>query len=551
MIRRRGDRTCVITYNGELYNTEDIRRELDARGYTFQGHSDTEVLLLAYMEWGEVCLERLNGIYAFGVWNDGDQSLFLARDRLGVKPLFYADRGRSFLFGSEPKAILAHPDIKPEVDAEGLADLLIIGPARTPGHGIFRGVAELKPGHYLRYDRNGLRIHRYWGLESHPHADDLETTAQKVRWLLDDTVGRQLVSDVPICTLLSGGLDSSAITAFAVKALEGSSLSPVRTFCIDFKHNDLYFRPNRFQPDADGPWSQRMSAFLGTDHHLVIVDTPELVEHLVTDVKARDLPGMTDVDTSLYLFCREIKKKATVAISGEAADEVFGGYPWFHDREAMEADTFPWALMTPQRVRLLSQEVVAHIRPEEYVAERYSEALAEVPRLSGERPREARIREISYMSLTRFLPTLLDRKDRMSMAVGLEVRVPFCDHRLVEYVWNIPWKMKCTGGMSKGILRRALSGLLPEEVLYRRKSPYPKTHNPAYLDAVRRWLLAILADPSSPLHQLVDARAVKELAAREVDSVRPWFGQLMAGPQLFAYLVQIDWWLREYRVAIC
>ncbi|HHV62417.1 MAG TPA: asparagine synthase (glutamine-hydrolyzing) [Firmicutes bacterium] len=552
MIRQDGNNIYIITYNGELYNAPELRQELKARGHAFRSHSDTEVLLVAFMEWGTGCLERLNGIFAFAIWDEASQKLFLARDRLGVKPLFYARRGSAFLFGSELKSLLAHPLVQPEVDAGGLAEVLIMGPARTPGHGVFRDVAEVKPGHYIMYDRNGVHDYRYWALESKPHEDDLDTTAAKVRELLRDAVERQLVADVPVCTLLSGGLDSSAVTAFAAGAFQRAGLGPPHTYSVDYAGNDLHFQPSEFQPNSDSPWVRRVSSFLGTRHRIVMIDTPELVEALAAAVRARDLPGMADVDASLYLFSREVKKEATVALSGECADEIFGGYPWFHNQEALAAATFPWARMAGQRARLLSPDVVAWIKPGEYVAERYSEAVAEVPRLPGEDPREARMREMVYLNITRFMPTLLDRKDRMSMAAGLEVRVPYCDHRLVEYAWNIPWAMKSCDNQGKGILRRALSDVLPHDVLVRRKSPYPKTHNPAYLAAVRDRLLDILDDPSSPLLQLINVGAVRAMARSSVPaSGPPWFGQLMGGAQLLAYLVQVDIWLREYRVLIC
>ncbi len=552
MVRRRGDETFVIVYNGELYNTPELRQTLEARGHLFRSHSDTEVLLASFMEWGPSCVEHLNGIFAFGVWKESDQALFLARDRMGVKPLFYTQWGTAFLFGSELKALLAHPAVKPVVDAEGLAEIFALGPSRTPGHGVFRGVSEVRPGYSLVFDRNGAHAHRYWALESRPHEDDLETTVAKVRELVVDSVERQLVSDVPVCTLLSGGLDSSTITAFAANAYKRNGKGPLTTFSVDYAENDRYFRSSAFQPDADAPWVNRVSEFFGTSHHHVTIDTPQLVDALADAVRARDLPGMADVDASLLLFCREIKKKATVALSGECADEVFGGYPWFHSEEALTAGTFPWARATRGRERLLTWDLHNHIRPEEYMAWRYGETLAEVPRLPGEDPLESRRREMSYLNITWFMTTLLDRKDRMSMATGLEVRVPFCDHRLVEYVWNIPWAMKACDGQAKGILRRAMAGVLPGDVLARRKSPYPKTHNPTYLATVRDHLKQVLDDPASPLLPLIDITAVRNLVQSDAAAFdrKPWFGQLMTGAQLFAYLVQVDIWLREYRVSI-
>ncbi|MGQ9533212.1 MAG: asparagine synthase (glutamine-hydrolyzing) [Desulfotomaculales bacterium] len=549
MVRRRGDRTFVITYNGELYNTAELRRDLEAHGYRFRGYSDTEALLLAFMAWGPDCLERLNGIFAFAVWDEAGETLFLARDRLGVKPLFYAPLRSGLLFGSEPKALLASGVVRPRVDAEGLAEVLVMGPGRTPGHAVFRDIAELKPGHRLLYDRRGVRMQRYWGLRARPHPDDPETTVAGVRELLRDAVERQLVSDVPVCTLLSGGLDSSAVTALAAAAYRRNGAGPVSTFSVDYAGNDRHFRPDEFQPHADGPWVRRVSGLLGTRHREVVLETAALVEALPAVVAARDLPGMADVDASLYLFCREVKREATVALSGEAADEVFGGYPWFRRPEDLRAATFPWMRLPDQRMALLAPDLVRCLRPLEYATERYREALAEVPRLAGEDPLDARLREIAYLGLTRFLPVLLERKDRMSMAWGLEVRVPYCDHRLVEYVWNVPWSWKNAGGREKGLLRRALEGILPPDVLARRKNPYPKTHHPAYAAAVRGRCLALLEDPSSPLRPLLDVRAVRALAEGAGGGV-PWFGQLMAGPQLLAYLIQVDCWLRTYRVEI-
>lgn len=551
MIRRSGDNTYIIVYNGELYNALELKKELEDRGRRFTTNCDTEVLLVSYMEWGPSCVERFNGIFAFAIWDLTEQSLFLGRDRLGVKPLFYSKLGSKFLFGSEPKSILAHPSFKAEVGAEGLAEIFVVGPARTPGQGIYKHLTELKPGQSMTVTADGERITTYWQLEARPHEDDVDVTAARVRDLLTDTVERQLVSDVPVGTLLSGGLDSSALTTLAVRYYERTGQGKVHTYSVDYTDNDKHFKAHAFQPNADAPWIERMTSFLGTLHHSIQFDTPELVHALHDATIARDFPGMADVDASLLLFCREIKKGATVAISGEAADEVFGGYPWFHREDALSADTFPWSLATPMRAGLLNPEIAEWIRPAEYIGDRYADAIAEVPYIGNETEEERKMRRMSYLNITRFMPTLLDRKDRMSMAAGLEVRVPFCDHRLVQYVWNIPWEIKTSGDREKGILRKALRGILPDDVLTRKKSPYPKTHNPNYLAAVKGLVLDILNDPASPLLPLIDEAKVRELA--ESDSAKsniPWFGQLMSGPQLFAYLYQVNTWLKEYNITI-
>lgn len=565
MIRQRGEHTFTLIYNGELYNTPELRQELMSRGHLFEGHSDTEAVLLSYLEWGPSCVERLNGIFAFGIWDGEEQQLFVARDRLGVKPLFYSEMLNAFVFASELKALLEHPAISPNIGTEGLSEVFLLGPARTPGVGVYDGISELRPGHFLIYSANGLYVRRYWALPNHIHEDDLKTTATKIRDLFFDTVQRQLVSDVPIGTLLSGGLDSSAITAIAAEyqTLNGKGALP--TFSVDYAENEKYFQANNFQPSADGPWIERVSHTFGTKHTNCAFKIPELVDALKASTLARDLPGMADVDASLLLFSREIKKKVTVGLSGECADEVFGGYPWFHRQDSLDATTFPWALQMQNRLQVLSPELLDRLKPHDYLKRRYEEALAEIPNLPGSssiirqthRPdhdpqRDARIKEITYLTLTRFMPTLLDRKDRMTMAAGLEVRVPFCDHRLVEYAWNIPWEMKALEGREKGLLRHALTGLLPADVLWRRKSPYPKTHHPSYLLAVRTWLMEIIEDKTSPILPFVNQTAIQDLIklSDTLPSGRPWFGQLMDIPQLFAYLIQVNFWLQENRIQI-
>ncbi|OXT07787.1 asparagine synthase (glutamine-hydrolyzing) [Thermoanaerobacterium thermosaccharolyticum] len=550
MIKEYGDKKYVIIYNGELYNTEEIRHELALLGYTFKGHSDTEVLLTSYIEWGTECVYKLNGIYAFAVWDEHENRLFLSRDRLGVKPLFYTYKNGLLIFGSEIKAILAHPYVQAEVDEEGLAEIFVMGPTRTPGVGVFRNIYELKPGHFLTFSKSGVKIEKYWSLISREHEDDIDTTMEKIRYLLDDASKRQLVSDVPLCSLLSGGLDSTAVSVFANEKLKrlGSKLI---TYSVDYIGNDKYFKPNQFQPNSDSDLVEIVSKEINTNHNYVYVDNEELADALIPALYARDLPGMADVDSSLYLFLREVKKGVKVALSGEGADEVFGGYPWFRNKTAIEANTFPWIRMVKERMKLLSPQVVKLIRPIEYLNDRYNEALGEVPKLYGEDKESARMREIFYLNQTRFLAMLLDRMDRMSMASGLEVRVPFLDHRLVEYVWNIPWEMKNLHNREKGLLRESLKGYIPDMVVERKKSPYPKTHNPVFKEKVKSWLQRIIDDPSSPILQLINKKEVQNLIDTDARDYDPaWFSQLMGGPQLFAYLIQINEWLLKYNIKI-
>ncbi|WP_336973796.1 asparagine synthase (glutamine-hydrolyzing) [Bacillus thuringiensis] len=517
----------AICYNGELYNTEDIRKELLRRGYTFKGHSDTEVLLASYIEWKEECVDHLNGIYAFAVWDEQKEQVFIARDRLGVKPLFYKyDSGR-LLFGSELKAILAHPDVKAEVTLEGLSEIFGLGPSRTPGHGIYAGIKELRPGHAMTFSKNGLCIWRYWNVESKKHEDSFEETVEKTRFLLQDAITRQLVSDVPLCTFLSGGVDSSAITAIAAKEYERSGKGQLHTYSIDYEDNDKYFKANAFQPNSDAPFINLMTETFQTTHHRCVISNEKLAEYLTEAVLVRDLPGMADIDSSLLWFCREIKQDFVVGLSGECADEIFGGYPWFYREDDLQSSAFPWMRSTEAREQLLKKEWRNKLNLQQYVQRRYEESIQEVPILEGESPLEAKRRQLFYLNMVWFMTTLLDRKDRMSMGASLEVRVPFADHRLVEYAWNIPWEMKMYKNREKGLLRKALEDVLPHDILYRKKSPYPKTHNPHYTKAVTVWLQNLLTDKGSILHELFDKEQLNGLIQSGGSAFQtPWFGQL-------------------------
>jgi asparagine synthase (glutamine-hydrolysing) len=544
MVEQQGDRLYAMTYNGEIYNYLELKKELQERGHVFKTNSDTEVLLHTYLEWGEDCVQHLNGIFAFAIWDDANQKLFLGRDHLGVKPLFYTEQGSMILFGSEIKSILAHPEIKPELDADGLAEIFGNGPMRTPGVGVFKGIKEVRAGHSITFTREGKRVTRYWNLKSNPHTDDVDTTAAKIREILEDTVRRQLISDMPLVAMLSGGLDSSGLTAIAGAELakEGRTL---HTYSLDFVGSDRDFQTDLLHRDLDAPWVKRVSDHVKTEHHTIVLDSEELIENLLVPLRARDLPGIGEMETSLYLLFREMKKDATVALSGESADEVFSGYPWFHQEEFLNAGTFPWRVSSTGYVsNLLSEETLNHARPDEYVQARYEEAIAEVPVLEGEDDLQARQREMSYLFITRFLPFMLDRKDRTSMYTGFEVRVPFCDYRLVEYLWNVPYRVKTVDDIEKGILRRALKGYLPDDVLYRRKSAYPTAQNPVYYKAVTRWINDILADHNSPINSLVDKRKVQALIDGKAGIDQ---GRVV---KALEYLIQVNEWIKEYGIAI-
>ena len=539
----------TLVYNGELYNTDELRRELILQGFDFNSYSDTEVLLTSYMCWGVKCINKFNGIFAFGIYDETKEELFLARDPMGVKPLFYTVKGLSVIFGSEIKTLLAHPMVKAEVDRDGLTELFALGPAISPGNAIYKGINEIPPANCMLVTKNNIRRWEYWKVEPKELNETTEESVEHVRALLVDAIKRQLVGDVPVCTFLSGGLDSSAISAVA--ANEFSKRGKVlTTYSIDYEDNDKYFEASLFQPTSDQYWAEKMAMFIGSNHRTVVLNHVDLAEYLKEATLARDLPGMADVDSSLLLFCKEIRRDFVVGLSGECADELFAGYPWYTNEEMINSNTFPWSRSISDR-RIILNENLKSLKIEEFTEEQYLKTLREVPHLDGEDKKTHRMRELFYLNLKWFMVNLLNRKDRASMYNSLEVRVPFADYRIVDYAFNLPVDVKLLGNREKGLLRKALNGILPKEIIYRKKSPYPKTHNPVYTSLVCKMMNYILEDSSSPILEVIDKEAVKDIIDTKGQSYKnPWFGQLMTGPQLIAYLVQVNIWLKEYNVNI-
>lgn len=537
----------TIVYNGELYNTEEIRRSLLGKGHIFTGHSDTEVVLHAYAEWSEQCVHHFNGIFAFAVFEKKANKIFLARDRMGVKPLFYILHKEGLVFASEIKTILAYPTITAELDEHGAAELLLLGPGRTPGSGVFRGICELEPGCCGYYYNGKLQVNRYWKLKDREHTDSFEKTVDYVRYLVIDSIKRQMVSDVPIGTFLSGGLDSSIITAIC--AGERNAVGEILpTFSIDYANNDQFFVANKYQPNSDSSYIRIMQKFVGSKHHWTILKPEDLTNALQAATSARDLPGMADVDFSLLVFCGHIRENVKVALSGECADEIFGGYPWYRDPEVIALNGFPWAQNTKQRADFIAPCILDKINPVDFVMSRYEHTLNESDILPGTSPQETRMKQMVNLNHRWFMQTLLDRKDRMSMYHGLEVRVPFCDYRIAEYLYGVPWEFKDYNGQEKGLLRMAMRGVLPDEILYRKKSPYPKTYDPYYLQLVSQMLLEILNKKDAPIYQIVNRQALEKLMVSEY--AWPWYGQLMRVPQTIAYMLQINYWMEAYNVSV-
>lgn len=535
----------VIVYNGEIYNTDEVRNELEGFGYKFDTHCDTEVVLKAYDKWGNESAKKLNGIFAYAIYDKKENSLFACRDRIGVKPFFYNKTKNTFSFASKIDTLLCQPYVKSVVDEEGLYEVFMLGPAKTIGKAIFKDICELPPAFCLTYKNGEIKTYPYWKLEANEFDENEEEAVEHTYLLVKDSIERQLVSDVPLATFLSGGLDSSIISKITSDKYKESGKT-LDTYSVDYTDNDKYFKKSLFQPNKDSDYIDVISSYIGSNHHNIVLNNVDVADALEEAVIERGIPGFVDIDSSLMLFCKEVKKDFTVCLSGECADEIFAGYPWYHKKEILFENVFPWARNTNIRQRILKNGFLSD--GEEYLQSAYKNTLKNISYLESDDKINKRMREMFVLNLNWFMQTLLARKDNMSMASSLEVRVPFCDYRLVEYAYNMPWNIKALDGREKGILRKAFENDLPKEIAWRKKSPYPKTHNPAYFARVKELLAIALTDKSTPLMDWIDIDNLC-LLLRNPDSLpEPWYGQLMGIPQIAAYIYQIYAWIKHYNV---
>lgn len=535
----------VIVYNGEIYNTDEVRNELEGFGYRFDTHCDTEVVLKAYDKWGNESVKKLNGIFAYAIYDKKENSLFACRDRIGVKPFFYNKTKNTFSFASKIDTLLCQPYVKSVVDEEGLYEIFMLGPAKTIGKAIFKDICELPPAFCLTYKNGEIKTYPYWKLKANEFDENEEEAVEHTYLLVKDSIERQLVSDVPLATFLSGGLDSSIISKIA-SDIYNKSGKTLDTYSVDYTDNDKYFKKSLFQPNKDSDYIDVISSYIGSNHHNIVLNNVDVADALEEAVIERGVPGFVDIDSSLMLFCKEVKKDFTVCLSGECADEIFAGYPWYHKKEILFENVFPWARNTNIRQRILKNGFLSD--GEEYLQSAYKNTLKNISYLESDDKINKRMREMFVLNLNWFMQTLLARKDNMSMASSLEVRVPFCDYRLVEYAYNMPWNIKALDGREKGILRKAFENDLPKEIAWRKKSPYPKTHNPAYFARVKELLAIALTDKSTPLMDWIDIDNLY-LLLRNPDSLpEPWYGQLMGIPQIAAYIYQIYAWIKHYNV---
>ena len=532
--------TYYIVYNGEIYNYKEVKKTLLRKNYTFETNSDTEVIIAAFCHYGPGFVKELNGIFAIAIYDSMRNTLYLYRDRFGVKPLYYTKTGDTLVFASRIDTLFEYPRVRPCIDMNSFNEIFSLGPAKTYGKGVFSGIKEIKPGEYLTYSPQYMTSRLYYRIESHPHTDSYEETVEKTSYLLEDSIRMQMVSDVPISTLLSGGVDSSYVSAVCSHFLPEDT--PLTTYSFDYTDNAVYFQANSFQPSEDRPYVDIMKDYLHSDHIYLTCSYTQLADLLEASVDSRCLPTMADVDSSLLYFCGEVAKHHKVTLTGECADEIFGGYPWFHRDAMLQSTTFPWTMDISFRKSLLHPEFAASMQMEKYIARAYRTTLSEVDILPEESPLDTKKRQIAYLNIRWFMQTLLDRMDRTSMQHGLEARVPFADYRVIDYVFNVPWSIKAKDGVPKSLLRACAAKYLPDTIMNRPKSPYPKTYHPEYERVLANRLREVVTDTASPLRSYLNIPAVLKF----LDEPKPWFGQLMAGPQMIAYLLQVDYWMRKY-----
>lgn len=545
------DTTYTIALNGQIYNSKDIKKDLIDYGYTFDNNNDAELILKAFIQFGTNIFKRLNGVFTFAIWNSSKKELLLCRDHFGIKPLYYTILENTLVFSTDIKKILENSNFKAKLGKQEICELLGIGPAHTPGTTVFKDIYEIKPANYAIFNNYGFKAYSYWKMETKEHIDNFKTTCSTVRFLLEDSIKQQLITDSSLCAMLSGGIDSSIIVAIASNYLKNNDISQLDTFSVDYVDNDKNFVKSDFQPNSDNYYINLMSQKFNTKHHNIVIDTPELAKALEDAMVARAFPGMADVDSSLLLFCKNIKQYANVALSGECSDEIFAGYPWFFREDALNSHTFPWSIALDERQSLLNLDISKKIDLKAYINYRYNESINEIDFLDTDSTDTKQKRIISYLTLNWFMQTLLDRSDRMSMYNNLEIRVPFCDYRLVQYLWNIPWEIKALNGREKGLLRYVVKDLLPEEIVNRKKSPYPKTHNPTYLNTVKEMLTEIINNNNAPINSFLNRAYIIDILKTDGKAFkRPWFGQLMTDPQLMAYIIQVNMWLEKYKPQI-
>lgn len=546
MTRRYNGRRATIAYNGELYNTNELKHRLSSYDIDLRTTSDTEIILYCYLVFGTKIFKDFNGIFAFAIYDNNE--LIIARDHVGVKPLFFYMDEKQFVFSSEPKGIFAY-GIEPKLNNDSWCEIIGLGPAHTLGNGVFAGIHEVLPGHFMSVTLNenrdiSLSDSCFWKLTSRMHRDDYASTVCYTNYLIEDSIKKQMVSDIPICTFLSGGLDSSLVSSIVSSNLGDKKLN---TYSFDFVDNEINFKANSFQTTRDRPFVDIMKEYINSNHKYLECNNNDQINCLFEAVDARDMPCMADVESSMLYFCRLVSRECKVTLTGECADEIFGGYPWFHRADMLNQNTFPWSYDMNARTYLFKKDFIDELNIDDYVKNAYETSVGECEYLDDENETETLRRKVTWLNIKWFMMTLLTRMDRCSMFSGLEARVPFADYRILEYVFNVPWEYKCYHNQTKSLLVECGKKYLPDEILYRKKTPYPKTYDPNYEKMLGQMVLEEYNSNLS-LQTIIDKEKLLSFVNSPKDYGKPWYGQLMAGPQMLAYILQIGYWLRKYNL---
>jgi len=539
-------KSYTIVYQGKLDNFNQLKQTLLNLHISLRTNLDAEVIVKLFALNGTKTFRKLKGNFAFAIYENTNKRLYLVRDQLGIKPLFYTCQNGKLVFASKIKSLFVHPTIIPCVDLNGLRELFGVCPARTPGKTVYKNISEIKPGEYACWQNGKLTTKTYFRLISRPHRANSATTMKKIKSMLANIIAQQTNSDEKIGYMLSGGLDSSTITALA-----SNQEKRLKTFSVDYVGNQENFKPTDFSPTRDNYYIDLVAKQYHVQHDYKVLNSSDLCYALHEALLARDYPSMADIDSSLLLFCRILKKDIDVCFSGEFADEIFCGYPWFYRADTARATTFPWSINLDVRENTIAKHLRTKVNLKDFVAHSFANAVAEVPLSPTDSAADRQMKTYSYLTMRWFGLNLLERGDRMSTRCGLEIRIPFADLRLVQYVYNIPWTMKNYGNQEKGILRSAMVDLLPREIIARKKCPYPKTVDPTYTSLVEQRVRGLLTDEEHPLWQIVDIDYVRQvLNNTNSHNTRPWFGQLMQRPQYLAFIYQIAMWLVEYQVQL-
>ncbi|HSR24097.1 MAG TPA: asparagine synthase-related protein, partial [Candidatus Eisenbacteria bacterium] len=464
--------------------------------------SGAAALLAGYLAEGPSVISRANGAFAAAIWDGARKELLLARDRLGTRPLLYALVPGGAVFASQARAVLASAAVEAAIDEDGARQLL--GRQRTIGATVWRGLSEVRPGELVTVCRTGCSARRYWRLEPRPHVHDARKTVSTVRELLEDVLRLQVDGDEPASSLLSGGIDSSAVAAVADLECRRRGTAPIRTYSVGFLGSDESFRPDELRPTLDAPYARLAAEHLGAAHTEAVIDSVELCEQasrsLILQLYDRP-PVQEDYAGSLLRLYAETGRSSASILSGELADEQFR-----YEGQNMDADCFPWhvALGGVPPFSILRRDLEQRLGLDEFYRRQYAEALAESALVEdGDRGRMAR--RFTYLHLTRYSPVLLERQDRMSAAAGVDVRMPFGDHRLIEYVFNVPEDIRLfDGGRSKSVLRAAVADLLPREILERPSSQHPVPRGDAYDDVIAEEFRALAGQRSAPIMEIAD-----------------------------------------------